>query len=57
MYKTVEEYVRANGYELSDLTPEEIKQAKKEMADINAGHEVIDGLFSSPLEKDLIKPD
>ena len=46
MYKTVEEYVRDHGYELSDLTPDEIEAVKKEVADINAGHDILDGVFS-----------
>ena len=57
MYANVEEYVRANGYELSDLTPEEVKIAESEMNDLNAGLEVVDGLFSAPLAKDQIKAD
>ena len=47
MYQNVEEYVRANGYELSDLTREEIKEAQKEMETINAGGMILDGVFSS----------
>ena len=55
MYKNIEEYVRAHGYELSDLTPEEVKIAESEMNDLNAGLEVVDGLFSAALSKDQIK--
>lgn len=46
MYKTVEEYVRANGYEVSDLTKEELKEAEREMEMINRGEEFLDGIFS-----------
>lgn len=57
MYNSIEEYVQANGYQVSDLTPEELKTAQKEMEDINNGIEVLDGLFSAPLAKDLLKAD
>ena len=57
MYNSIEEYVQAYGYQVSDLTPEELKTAQKEMEDINNGIEVLDGLFSAPLAKDLLKAD
>jgi hypothetical protein len=46
MYNTVEEYVRAHGYEVSDLTKEELKEAEKEMEMVNRGEEFLDGIFS-----------
>lgn len=46
MYANVEEYVRAHGYELSDLTKSEISRAKKEMEAVNAGEQILDGVFS-----------
>lgn len=46
MYKNVEEYVKANGYEMSDLTPSEIRRAEKEMEVINDGGAFLDGVFS-----------
>ena len=48
-YKTLEEYVRAHGYELADLTKKELREAKEEMDMINNGIEFLDGLFSSPM--------
>ncbi len=45
-YQSVEEYVQANGYEVSDLTKEELKAAKSEMDMANRGEEVLDGIFS-----------
>lgn len=46
MYQNVEEYVRAYGYEVSDLTKEELKAAKQEMEAINRGESILDGIFS-----------
>lgn len=46
MYQNVEEYVRANGYEVSDLTKEELREAKKEMEMVNRGEDFVDGVFS-----------
>lgn len=46
MYANVEEYVRAHGYELSDLTPAELKEVRAELDAINEGVVVDDGFFS-----------
>ena len=46
MYQNVEEYVRANGYEVSDLTKEELREAEKEMEMVNRGEDFVDGIFS-----------
>ena len=46
-YKTLEAYVQANGYELSDLTDEEKKEVEEEWLTIKDGRLVIlDGFFS-----------
>lgn len=54
-YESVEAYVKDNGYKMKDLTPEEIKEATEEMEAINNGLAVLDGVFSRPLKKDLLK--
>lgn len=54
-YDSVEAYVKAHGYKLKDLTPEELKEAASEMEDANNGLDVLDGLFSKPLSKFRIK--
>ena len=46
MYQNVEEYVRANGYEVSDLTKEELREAEKEMEMVKRGEDFVDGIFS-----------
>lgn len=43
---TLNEYVKQNGYKVSDLTEEELERAKEELEVINAGGVVIDGVFS-----------
>ena len=45
---TLKEYVKQNGYKVSDLTDEELKQAQDELEIINNGGEVLDGVFSDP---------
>lgn len=54
-YESVEAYVKDNGYKMKDLTPDEIKEATEEMEAINNGLAVLDGVFSRPLKKDLLK--
>ena len=54
-YPNVEAYVKEHGYEMKDLTPDEVKEATEEMEAINNGFAVLDGVFSQPLKKDLIK--
>ena len=44
-YNTIEEFVRANGYEVSDLTKEELRDAKKEMEAANRGEMILDSVF------------
>lgn len=48
-YETLEAYVRANGYELSDLTEDEKKEVEEEWLSIKDGSIVIDDGFFSPL--------
>ena len=50
MYQNVEEYVRANGYEVSDLTKEELREAEKEMEMVNRGEDFVDGIFSGSID-------
>lgn len=46
-YETLEAYVQANGYELSDLTEEEKKEVEEEWVLITVGRfEILDGFFS-----------
>ena len=53
IYDNVEAYVKANGYKMKDLTPEELEAATGEMEALNAGLDILDGVFSRPLKKDL----
>lgn len=48
-YETVEAYVQANGYELSDLTEGEKKEVEEEWLSKKDGCTVIDDGFFSPL--------
>lgn len=43
---TIKQYVESNGYKVSDLTPDELKQAEEELKIINDGGVVLDGVFS-----------
>lgn len=43
---TVEDYIRAHGYQVSDLTNEELAQVKEEFEVIRNGDLVLDGFFS-----------
>ncbi len=45
---TLEEYIKSNGYEVSDLTEAEIKQAAEELEIINkeGAPNFLDGVFS-----------
>lgn len=46
-YETLEAYVQANGYELSDLTEEEKKEVEEEWLSIKDGRfDILDGFFS-----------
>ena len=45
--KTLEEYVKENGYEVSDFTKEELEEIKKDLEVENGGDVVLDGFFSS----------
>lgn len=45
-YNSIEDYVREHGYDVSDLTKAELKEAKKEMEAANRGEPVLDGIFS-----------
>ena len=55
-YPNVEAYVKAHGYKLKDLTPDEVKEATEEMKAVNSGLDVLDGVFTRPLTKYAIKP-
>lgn len=46
IYNTVEDYIRAYGYQVSDLTPEELAQVTEEFEVIRNGGDVLDGFFS-----------
>lgn len=43
---TLKEYVKQNGYKVSDLTEDELARAEEELEIINSGGVVIDGVFS-----------
>ena len=43
---TLKEYVEQNGYEVSDLTKEELKEVEKELEVVNRGGMILDGFFS-----------
>lgn len=46
-YETLEAYVRAHGYELSDLTDEEKNEVEEEWLSIKDGRlDILDGFFS-----------
>lgn len=45
-YENVEAYVRDHGFSMKDLTPGEVKEATEEMEALNAGCEILDGVFS-----------
>lgn len=42
---TIQEYVEAHGYKVSDLTKKELKEVEKELLDVENGFEVLDGFF------------
>ena len=44
----LKEYVKKNGYKVTDLTDEELKQAQEELEVINNGGEILDGVFANP---------
>lgn len=50
-YETLEAYVRANGYELSDLTEEEKKEVEAEWLSKKDDSIIIDDGFFSPLSE------
>ena len=50
-YESLEAYVRANGYELSDLTEEEKKEVEEEWLTIKDGRFIILDGFFSPLSE------
>lgn len=47
-YKDINAYVKANGFKVSDLTEEELAEAKEELVAINNGETILDGVFSNP---------
>lgn len=42
--QTLDEYLDEYGYTQADLTPEELQQAKEELAVINEGGRILDGV-------------
>ena len=48
---TLEQYVRDHGYEVSDLTKEELKEVEKELEAVNRGEVFLDGFFGSYIRK------
>ena len=54
---TLEEYVEAYGYKVSDLTENEVKEVKREMTMKENGFEILDGFFSpmSPFTQRMLQ--
>ena len=48
---TLEEYVKDHGYEVSDLTEEQLEEVKAEVVMVNEGIPFLDGFFSNYLKK------
>lgn len=46
---TLEEYVASFGWSIEDCSPEELKEAKKELSSVNSGMIVMDGILAFKL--------
>lgn len=44
---TLEQYVKENGYKVSDFTEEELKEIREEVDAVNSGACFLDGFFDS----------
>ena len=46
---TLKEYVNSYGWELEECTPEELREAEKELKLLEAGYDILDGVLAFKL--------